>query len=61
MAVSGQIELAILRTECMLFLAPLDKGSKLEELVKSIRTRKGLKVSTILELLFPWLLICFDS
>jgi elongation factor 2 len=29
----------------MLFLAPLDKGSKLEELVKTIRTRKGLKVS----------------
>jgi len=29
----------------MLFIAPLDKGSKLEELVKSIRTRKGLKVS----------------
>jgi elongation factor 2 len=29
----------------MLFVAPLDKGSKLEELVKGIRTRKGLKVS----------------
>ena len=29
-----------------LFLAPLDKGSKLEELVKGIRTRKGLKAST---------------
>lgn len=25
------------------FLAPLEKGSKLEELVKGIRTRKGLK------------------
>lgn len=25
--------------------APLDKGSKLEELVRGIRTRKGLKVS----------------
>ena len=25
-------------------LAPLDKGSKMEELVTKIRTRKGLKV-----------------
>ena len=39
----------------MPFLAPLDKGSKLEELVKSIRTRKGLKVR-LLGLLPPWLL-----
>ena len=27
----------------LFFLAPLEKGSKLEELVKGIRTRKGLK------------------
>lgn len=26
------------------FTAPLDKGSKLEEIVTKIRTRKGLKV-----------------
>lgn len=38
----------------MSLLAPLDKGSKLEELVKGIRTRKGLKVGILT--LFPWLL-----
>jgi elongation factor 2 len=31
----------------LLFAAPLDKGGKLEELVRGIRTRKGLKVSPI--------------
>lgn len=40
-------------TECMSFVAPLDKGSKLEELVRGIRTRKGLKVGTILGLFLP--------
>ena len=40
-----------------MFLAPLDKGSKIEELVKSIRTRKGLKVSTIPGLFLSPLLI----
>lgn len=40
----------------MSLLAPLDKGSKIEELVKGIRTRKGLKVGTILGLFFPQLL-----
>jgi hypothetical protein len=34
--------------------APLDKGGKLEELVKSIRTRKGLKVSRYLPIEVPW-------
>ena len=31
--------------------APLDKGSKIEELVRSIRVRKGLKVRGLLTLL----------
>jgi elongation factor 2 len=34
--------------------APLDKGSKLEELVKSIRTRKGLKASNYRLSDIPW-------
>ena len=59
MAVSdGQFELMILCTECMSLLAPLDKGSKIEELVKGIRTRKGLKVGTIPGF-FPQLLTRF--
>lgn len=49
-----------LDTECIPFLAPLDKGSKIEELVKGIRTRKGLKVGTILGL-YLRLLTRFDS
>lgn len=48
MAVSGRFELITLYTKCVPFLAPLDKGSKIEELVRNIRTRKGLKVDTIL-------------
>ena len=31
-----------------LFLAPIEKGSKLEAIVVGIRTRKGLKVSILL-------------
>ena len=57
MAVSGQFELTMIPyTECMPLIAPLDKGSKIEELVKGMRTRKGLKVGTILGLFFPQLL-----
>lgn len=55
MAVSGQFEPMELDTECMSLSAPLEKGTKLEELVKGIRTRKGLKVG-ILELSLPRLL-----
>jgi hypothetical protein len=61
MAVSGQFELMMPYTEYMPLLAPLDKGSKIEELVKGIRTRKGLKVGTILGLFFPRLLTRFGS
>jgi len=56
MAVSGRFELMMVYTKCMPFLAPLDKGSKIEELVKGIRTRKGLKVDTVLGPFFPRLL-----
>lgn len=34
-----------------MFLAPLEKGSKLEQLVTQIRTRKGLKVTVFVALL----------
>ena len=34
----------------------LEDGHKIEELVRGIRTRKGLKVGTILGLFFPQLL-----
>lgn len=41
--ISHKIALAKLLTNSLLS-APLDKGGKLEELIKGIRTRKGLKV-----------------
>ncbi len=40
-------------------IAALEKGSKLEELVKTVRIRKGLKVSTTLGPVIPTFLILF--
>lgn len=34
----------VFRVHTCIFIAPLDKGSKIEEVVTKIRTRKGLKV-----------------
>ena len=36
-------ELILMITNFFFFVAPLEKGSKLEELVRGIRVRKGLK------------------
>ena len=43
--------------------APLDKGSKIEEMVRAIRTRKGLKVRASSHgcRKFPWLIVIFSA